>query len=246
MKKFLIGLGAIVAFVLIAIMWGRSGDAPTRTDLVSQYPSIEEGSARAENKKILCPFLRMIERSGLLDEYKAVKDLQIGLSDLIKAAQTFGCGMLECGGVAIKASQGQETGLGQEFGLLSLEQLHKADGIAHDCGFTFAKGGAEVSDEVRAETLRALGQRAPDGKVSFQNILNTKKEICNRQNVEMSEPGLVEVKLIYAYLGGVDRGYVDLEDVKRLFHAEMPKYKTERWIRFDLFKELNKAVGLDK
>jgi len=29
--------------------------------------------------------------------------------------------------------------------------------------------------------------------------------------------------LIYAYLGGVDRGFVDVADIERLFSAEMPK-----------------------
>ena len=240
MKKILIASGTLLTVVVLTIIWGRSGEAPSREGLVENYPSVGIKSDRPENKKILCPFLRTVERAGLLDAYKSVKSYKTPMFQLIKAAQTFGCGMLECGAVAAKVSKGQKRTLGQDFGYISLEKLHKAEGVSHECGFTFAKGGTQVSDRVRANTFSRLVAKSNDkGQLSYQDLLETKMEICQAQNVEISDPGRVEVKLIFAYLGGVERGYVDLDDVKRLFHAEMPKYKTARWIRFDLFKELD-------
>ncbi|MFW7378699.1 MAG: hypothetical protein ACOH5I_07830 [Oligoflexus sp.] len=246
MKKILLPLLITVALAIIAILWARSGSAPTSDQLISDYPNIAELSERQENKKILCPFLRIIERAGLLDTYKSTENLAVGITSLVKAAQTLGCGMIECGGVALKVSKGQQETLDQDLGIISLEKLHLAEGIAHDCGFTFAKGGEEVSDEVREQTLLRIASMANDqGHVGFDALLTTKNEICADQNVEISEAGLIEVKLIFAYLGGMDRGFIYLDDIRRLFHAEMPINKTSRWIRLDLFKEMTEAYGLE-
>ena len=244
MKKILLSLLLMVSIGVIIILWARSGDAPSSQQLMSQYPSIAANSVRPENGKILCPFLRLIERAGLLESYQDVQNLTVSIPSLIKAAQTLGCGMIECGGVAFKVSKGQTETLNQDLGLVALEKLHLAAGIAHDCGFTFAKGGEEVSEEVRNATLAKLASRSnEEGQLSFESLLATKNEICAEQNVEISEAGLIEVKLIYGYLGGMDRGYIHLDDVRRLFHAEIPLHKTNRWIRFDMFKEMNKQFN---
>lgn len=235
MKKFLVSLASIAVVVIVCIFIARSGSAPTAEELTRQYPDISSNSTIPENPKILCPFLRMMHRAGIVE-------LQSSVLEITNGAQELGCGMLECGGVAAKVSKGQDVKLKSGFGPIDLTQLHQADGVAHDCGFTFAKGGQEVDSATRQASLDLMKEKATkEGHLSFENILEVKKEICRSQGVTMSEPGFVEVKLIYGYLGGVDRGYVHLEDVRKLFHAEMPTGKTTEWIRFKLFKAMPEA-----
>lgn len=233
---------AIVVLALVAlIVIGRSGDAPSSADLTNTYPDLAESSSRTEDVRILCPFLRMMHRAGVVaPEVTNHSDaLKTTAWEIAKGAQILGCGMLECGGVAAKVSKGQELNLDAGFPAIDLGQLHKAEGVAHDCGFTFAKGGTTVDQAVRAKTLADLKTRAgPDGQLKFNDILQSKLKICKAQGVEISEPGFVEVKLIFGYLGGVDRGHVFYDDIHRLFHAEMPQNKTEHWIRFKLFKQM--------
>lgn len=241
MKKILYTFLTLVLIGVIVVVLARSGSAPTSQQLISQYPSISNTSERAENKKILCPFLRIIERAGLLDTYQNVQNLSVSIFSLVKHAQTFGCGMLECGAVAFALSKGQTDTLNQNLGIVTLEKLHLAKGLAHDCGFTFAKGGEVISDEVRNNTLARLGRKAnSQGQLSYESIMATKNEICAEQNGKITEADLIEVKLIYGFLGGLDRGFIHIDDVRRLFHAEMPLNKTNRWLRFDMIKEMEK------
>ena len=50
----------------------------------------------------------------------------------------------------------------------------------------------------------------------------------------MSLGGETEVKLIYTYLGGKERGYVTQSDVDRFLNATMPEYKTSEYIDFSV------------
>ena len=54
------------------------------------------------------------------------------------------------------------------------------------------------------------------------------KEEFLRDGVEISFPGTVEIQLIWNYLNGGERGYVDYKDVERLLNAEMPKMRTKK------------------
>ena len=56
--------------------------------------------------------------------------------------------------------------------------------------------------------------------------MKVKLDICKSQDVKISGPGKLEVELIYAYLGGRDRGFIEYDDVVRFLHAKMPLTKS--------------------
>ncbi|MBC7660792.1 MAG: hypothetical protein H7249_13935 [Chitinophagaceae bacterium] len=196
-----------------------------RSELAAKYPGIEEGSLRPEDPKILCPFHRMLERAGLYDSSKRDQmPLTVSIIKIASYAHEFGCKVVGCGGVATAASGGQLTQGATTFGDVNVEALHKAFGLAHDCGLTFAKGGTTVSNEVRSKTLAALSSRATsEGHLTLQDLEAVKENICAAQRVQNNPVGKTEVRLIYAFLGGKSRGYIDYADVERFLHAELPK-----------------------
>jgi hypothetical protein len=200
--------------------------APTRAALVAKYPNIEQGSTRPENKKVMCPFQRMLQRSGIYDaEVLPQTTLTVPTQSVTDASREFGCASSSCGPVASAVDNGQ-PGVG-----VDLIGLHNASGISHECGLTFAPGGSEVSDVVRDATLARLQTLADaNGHLSFANLMTVKREICAAQGVTMGAIERVEVKLIYAYLAGVENGYVLQSDVERFFHATMPVNKTSAWV----------------
>jgi hypothetical protein len=205
---------------------------PTSEDLRAKYPEIAEGSDKKENKEILCPFWRLIERTGSLKSMNisSNSDVILSIKNLVAKATEFGCRWFECGSVANLVSAGQLTHPGTTKLLsVNISKLHKARGVAHDCGFTFVKGGTKVSNIKRLKTLNRLKRIADNnhskGTLSNEDLMSVKLQICKEQNVEISKAGSIEVDLIFSFLGGKDRGFVEYEDVKRLFHAEMPLTK---------------------
>jgi hypothetical protein len=200
--------------------------APTRAALVAKYPTVEQGSARPEDKRVMCPFQRLLQRSGIYDaEVLPQTTLTVPTQSVTDASREFGCASSSCGPVATLVDNGQ-PGVG-----VDLISLHQASGISHQCGLTFAPGGSEVSDAVRDSTLARLQTLADaNGHLSFSNLMTVKREICTAQGITMGPIERVEVKLIYAYLAGVENGYILLSDVDRLFHATMPVNKTSSWV----------------
>ncbi|NRA65373.1 MAG: hypothetical protein HRU19_12880 [Pseudobacteriovorax sp.] len=196
-----------------------------REELAVKYPSIDTDTERAENKKILCPFLRMLERTGMFDaEKKEQSALTVSIIKIAKAAREFSCSIVACGGVATIVSGGQLTQLSTHPGQVNLEALHKAVGIAHECGLTFAKNATIIDDDTRANTLAALHRRADgEGKLRFADLQEVKQKICDTQGVKISSAGNLEIALIYSFLGGNDRGFVDYSDVERFLHAQLPE-----------------------
>lgn len=196
---------------------------PSRDQLVASFPSVEQGSSREANDEILCPFVRMLERSGLFDETAATQgDLDISTSELTAAAEVFGCSSFECGTVAATAAVGQPGGRG-----VDIERLHEAVGLAHDCGLTFGFGDTAVSDVRRDATLNRLAELADDqGRLVYDDLLQVKLETCAEEGVSITAAGRTETKLIFAYLGGVENGSIQLSDVNHFLHAEMPSVKT--------------------
>ena len=219
-------------------------DAPSSEELRDDYPDLE--SARAGNRLILCPFLRMLERSGRIDEAddNTDEDQSIQTRDLKQAADDFGCDTTTaCGPVIDTVCAGQTVTDGFSWAWFNpfrskevdLERLWDAPPISHDCGFTFAKGKGDegVSDERLASTLAKLAGRADEnGQLVYQDILDTKNEICDEENVDITAAGLTEAKLIFAYLGGVERGFVDYDDVEGFLQvdSQMPLTKAEKCI----------------
>lgn len=208
--------------------------APTREALVAKYPDIEQGSAREENKKVLCPFQRMLVRSGIYDaDILPQTELTVPRQAVIDASFEFGCATSSCGSVATTVDNAQ-PGSG-----VDLVSLHQAGAISHECGLTFAFGGSEVSDAVRDATLARLQTLADEnGHLSFDDLMTTKREICDAQGVTMEPAERIEVRLIYAYLAGVENGYIQLSDVDRFLHATMPANKTTEWVNSALLSNV--------
>jgi hypothetical protein len=132
----------------------------SRSELVKKYPSIEEGSKKKENKKVMCPFLRMLHRAGALTTVSIKNDIMVRIGELAKASQEFGCGIIACGSVAAGVSGGQLSHLKDarsgraKARHVNLTNLPHGRGFAHDgCGLTFNKGEKEISDDRRNKTL---------------------------------------------------------------------------------------------
>ena len=220
----------LLSAITLTIVGCGGGPVPTSEELVTKYPDVGQNSSRAENKEILCPFVRMLERSGSFDEEVAsLPTITITTKSLGTAAKEFGCATSACQIVANIASSGQgNPGV-------DIERLHDADTIAHDCGLTYGFGDTQVNDAVRQNTLDRLADLADnEGNLVYADLETVKLENCAAEGVEISSPGELETKLIFAYLGGVENGSIPLSDVERLFHATMPENKTTSWLNSGL------------
>ncbi len=220
--KNLLRASAIVALLMSSSL----SFAADRDELAAKYPDIEEGSEKPENLKIICPFHRLLERAGIYDSSKSFfgGPLMVSVVKITKAASEFGCQALGCGGVATAVSGGQLATGTTVFSEVNVESLHTALGISHECGLTFEKGGKEVSPRKRAATLAALSNLADEeGRLTLQDLQSVKEGICRAQGVKNNLVGETEVKLIYGFLGGVERGFIDYSDVERFLHAELTK-----------------------
>jgi hypothetical protein len=225
----------IFSFILIVLSLSYSvvfaeTNYLTSKELRTKYPSIDDGSTRPENRKILCPFWRLIERSGSLDllNKSGNTDIIISIANIAKKAREFGCKYIECATVASAVSAGQKTypHTTKAFSV-NLSKLHKARGIAHDCGLTFEKGGTAVSIKRRAQTLTRLKTKSvpQQDTLTLDDLMAVKKQICTEENVNITAAGSLEVKLIFSFLGGNDRGFIEYSDVERFLHAKMPLTK---------------------
>lgn len=225
MKKVFARILLNLSLVVIAFSISSSASALTRDELIEKYPSLEYGVLAPENKKILCPFHRMLERAGLYDSSKREQSaLTVTIIKITSLAQEFGCSVLACGGVATAVSTGQLAKFATLPGKVNLEALHRSLGISHECGLTFAKGGSEVSDEVRANTLNSLAELADEeGRLTLEDLQTVKENICAEQGVRNNSVGKTEVKLIFNFLGGQDRGFIDHSDVELFFNGQLPK-----------------------
>lgn len=206
----------------------------TRAELVEQYPSIEEGSTRDENLKIMCPFMRLMERSGFFDEQTKDSDsLTVKTSMVVKGAKTFGCSGFDCGVLSHASAFMQRSG---ERGI-DLESLHNIPMFSHECGFTYEYGASEVSETVRQNTIDRLSVLADEeGNLTFDDIKAVQMAICAEQDVSLSFSGATEAKLLFLYLGGTENGVVALSDVERFFSATVPETITSS--KVNLFSTL--------
>ena len=224
-------LGALSLLAAAVTMTGCGGDTYTAEELSEIYPAIAAGSDVPEQEEILCPFQRMLKRSGILASEMDEGSFEVNNGVLTEAAEIFGCTTGACGTFVGYASLAQGN-----WNTLDMDRLHEAGALSHDCGLTFELGGVTVSDTRRDFTLSRLEMLSSvnDGQLTFDNLMTVKQEICDMEGVEMSRGGETEVKLIYTYLGGKERGYVTQSDVDRFLHATMPEYKTSEYIDFSV------------
>ena len=217
-----------------------SSEANTSEELIAKYPSIGASSKRAQNGEIICPFLRILRRSGVFDATNLSNnsDIMVSIIDLALKTREFGCGIIGCGSVATAVSAGQLSHPADilrrraKIGKINLSNLTRARGVAHECGLTFSKGGKVISKKVVASTLAQLKKLSLSkaGRLSKDDLMLVKLNICARQKVKPSLAGTLEVGLIYTYLGGEDRGFIDYEDVVRFFNAQMPRTKAINYL----------------
>lgn len=195
-----------------------------RAEILKNYPSLTDQS-RPENRKILCPFHRLLERTGMYDSSRTLSGgIRVAISLISRLAGEFGCSKFSCGAVASAVSAGQLTQGTTSFGKVNVESLHTAAGIAHDCGLTFEKGGQEVSDRVRDRTLNELKTLTDsNGRLKLEALKRVQLNRCNEQGVKPSQAGILEGELIYTFLGGNERGYIMYDDVVRFLHAQLPE-----------------------
>jgi len=225
-------LKAAAVLTLAMGMTGCGGDTYSADELAALYPQVAAGSTTPEDAEILCPFQRMIKRSGLLDDVLADGEFEVRNRLVTEASEIFGCASGACGTFVGYASLAQGN-----WNTLELNRLHEAGFLSHDCGLTFELGSITVDDSRRDFTLGRLTDLAVDGTLSLDNLMQVKQEICDLEGVEMTIGGETEVKLIYAYLGGSERGYVMNSDVSRFLHATLPAYKSSEYIDFSVVSE---------
>jgi hypothetical protein len=208
----------------------NAGSTPLNSkELIEKYPSIGQNSKRPENKKILCPYLRLIERSGLFDseKLKSEPELIVSLRKLLNGVKDFGLRYFAGKTAATVVSIGQSTSGTSKLGKVNLHSLHTAKVIAHECGLTFGYKEITINTNVRKNTLNRLKAISIDGKLSLENMLTIKKEICVAQGVKESFAGMGEVLLIFKFLGGDNNGFVYYNDVELFLNSYMPMTKSK-------------------
>jgi hypothetical protein len=217
-------LGTALSFSLILSTSQAYSADNNRENLLSKFPGLEDQNLKPENPKIICPFHRLLERAGLYDSSKdSPGPLLVSILKITNIAREFGCDVLQCGTVATAVSGGQVVTRTSIFNNVNLESLHTALGVSHDCGLAFAQGGNEVNASHRARTLSALADRQDaNGRLQYEDLVAVKESICAEQGVRNTFAGKTEMKLIYSFLGGKKRGFIDYSDVERFLNAELP------------------------
>lgn len=221
-----------IALLLASLILAACGaDMPTRETIATQYPEVTDNQV-PENLNIMCPFLRMIERTGLYSP--ADEPGVLSQASVVSGTTEFGCDSFFC--TTLASTTGNKQGMG---GDINIEDLANVPDISHECGLTFAFGSQQVDDAIREDTLDRLFELTDsEGRLTFADLMSVKLDICAEQNVTITALGKGEVKLIFAFLGGVDRGFVDFSDVNAFLHAQLPETITTRRLSQSLLSEI--------
>lgn len=165
---------------------------PTCEELITQHPVLDRDQP-AEEKRIICPFLRMLQRTGLFKE-NAQENLAksknpeavmpITLSVLERIVQKFGLVVPAAAfgspaGVAA-AQQGRNQADMTDNDTVDIGRLTEAPSISHNCGFNFLLNAKSISDEARNASLASLKASAKDNRILFSDLEKTKAEACAR------------------------------------------------------------------
>lgn len=246
---------------------------PTCQELSKRFTRVYDKN-EPEDKKVICPFLRLLKRTGLLDEEIQTnlaksphsKDIApVTLAKLMNVTGEIGCDGAAC--VAVAQSVAKTQRIGEPATSVDIARLFDApprstfkdqskDHASHDCGYTFQFADETVNDKVRDATMARFKEIADQngGKIYIADLVKMKKESCKRDYLAYKASGKLpfnrvdeanktlvpdsrdhtEVALIFAYLGGIDRGYVTHEDLDRFFHAQFPPNKTRMLLNFPL------------
>lgn len=179
---------------------------PSCSEVTAKFPEILTDKP-AENKQVICPFLRMVERTGVWkDEVKhnmaeAVQSsaiVPLRLKNLLAKVLEFGCGDSGCRPVAVGVSAGQQ-GMSpdkiNEDSIVDIGRLADARGTAHDCGYTFGLGETAMNPARRAKTLEMLKARAKNGvELGVNDLVEVKKAWCKVDYEEAKRTSLSRLK----------------------------------------------------
>jgi hypothetical protein len=245
---------------------------PTCAQLVEKFPAANAPES-PDDKKVICPFLRLLKRTGLLDkeiennlsiasDEKSVAPVSLAHLELVTGE--IGCEGKACVAVAASVAKNQnslsppQVDIGRLFAAPTRASYsnQSQDRASHDCGYTFQFGDEAVNDETRTATLQRFKEIADKnaGRISIADLVAVKKESCQRDYKIYKAKGLLpfnlvdeakqtlipdsrdqmEVALIYAYLGGVDNGYLTYEDLSNFFYAKIAPNKTRFLLDFPL------------
>jgi hypothetical protein len=58
------------------------------------------------------------------------------------------------------------------------------------------------------------------GTLTYSDIIQVKLDICESENVTITSAGEVEAQLIFAFTGGIERGFVDYTDVEGFLQVD--------------------------
>lgn len=103
--------------------------------------------------------------------------------------------------------------------------------------------GFAVSDERRERSLAELEALAEDGELTWTDLATVKQQRCVEDGVQISDNGEVEINLIFAFLGGPERGTVPLSGVRDLLHARLPAQRAFHTIDIPTLDRISKAHG---
>lgn len=189
--------------------------------LLEAYPDILSDDP-PENANILCPYLRLLERYGIIGNDFMPKF--VSSNKILSALKVLGTNPNKLAVVVcLTVSLEQTTNFVSLPWFVNLEALHLSPSIAHDCAFTFAKGATVVEDITRNSTLSKLAELADDsGRLTMENIADVKYAICKEQGVEITDPEKGELILMYELLGGGVQGYIEYSDMERFLYTKLP------------------------
>jgi len=195
-------------------------------EFIESFPSVFLTNPE-ENDNILCPFIRLIERYGILtneDSLIPQDDPNLyTITAVNRAAKKLGAGTFGVTAASKSVSVGQLTNGVTDLGHVNVTSLHLAQGVAHDCGLTFELGGTTVSDSRRSSTLAALeALQDENGRLALQDLVDVKEGICADEGVEISGIEKLELMLMWTFLGGKVRKFIEYSDVERFLNAEIP------------------------
>jgi len=126
-------------------------------------------------------------------------------------------------GIATLATTGQSIRFSTVPGYVNFFKLFNAGIVAHECGLTFEKKGKRTSQVVIDSTVEAVAMLQDEqGRVQFEDLQQVKLDRCEEQGVKITWPGRVEVGLIWSFLGGPVRGFVEVSDVERFLNGKVP------------------------
>ncbi len=235
--KKIVLMSTLLLLTVFAFFFYDNTSAPSSADLVEQHPMASASSLAEEDLSIICPFHRLLKRAGLYQtQFKQHGENVVTVEGIKQAAEKFGCNTFDCGLIAKSVAHQQPTNPNQ----VILNRLNDVPNISHECGLQFGPGESVVNPQVRESTLKRLKQLAnAQGQLKYEDLVTVKQEICSSQGVEKTLVGDIELKVVFAYLGGVDRGYIDHSDVDLFFHAAMPKYKSSKMISAYLLSKAN-------